>query len=870
MPHTADLLARLHRLLALPAEEVAPTALSLPLLQAWKPRAEQLALAHQTEAFEVAGLLAELAAQSDDRAALALACWICGNIYHNLGAMSQAHDAYRQADDLYAAPPGDPLSAARMSVGWVHVLGDMGEGDQALACAQRAEAILQASGDPADARRRANLYGNRGIVHEQMGHLVAALADYQRKLAFFQQLPDHTPEALLDEAMALNDIGVTQALLGQYNDAEASLQTALERLASDADAPFLQAGRTLVLMDVAWLKVLRHSPPGTVRRAFQQARASRDQLVDASAHLYLTCIDLDEANYLVRSSQWQEVDCTKLNLLRTRLIDQRIEFEAAYASLLLGQLDYHAGHYDQALATFAQVAVECLEKTLALAYLAYLWQARTHRALGDGARAEDALTVAVHLIEQTRRRLTVDDYRAGYLEDKLVAYQELIELHLVRGAFDKALAVSEHSKARTLTEAIANPTPKSGSIGKPSFFGSDPVGSAFIGNSVSRSHTTLGADASLDAALGGVAGWPAQPFPVANVAAHLPADALAISYVEVHDRLWAFLLDAAGLVAPPVELGQRLTRADLENGLRKLQRIAHEPALTPELVAQQIMLAQAALQSWRAAFLTPLQPWLDRYAQVVIAPDGLMNALPFACLYDEANRRYFCETHAITLTPSLALWPALSTVRNATAGAPGGQMLVVGVSSKGGVMGALPAAVAEANAVAGLFAAPTLLTEHAATVAQFTQAAPQAPLIYLAAHGEFHLADPAASFIELADGPLRVRDILALRLAAPVVVLNACDTSRGYLIGNELMGLVRGFFYAGAAVVVAAQWQVEDVAASDLMTQIMHQAQAGHSLAFALQRAQQRFIHRSGDPTAHPFFWGAFAVTGAGNRRLDV
>jgi CHAT domain-containing protein len=322
------------------------------------------------------------------------------------------------------------------------------------------------------------------------------------------------------------------------------------------------------------------------------------------------------------------------------------------------------------------------------------------------------------------------------------------------------------------------------------------------------------------------------------------------------------------MVAPPIELGPRLHRADLENGLRKLQRIAHEPALTPALVAQQIALAQTALKSWRAAFLTALQPWLARYAQVLIAPDGLMSALPFACLYDETNRRYFCETHAITLTPSLALWPALSSAAARAADTPGGRALIVGASFKGGLSGALPAAVAEAHAVAGLFTAPTLLTEQAATVEQFIQAAPHAQLIYLAAHGEYHRADPAASFIELADGPLCVRDILALRLAAPVVVLNACDTSRGYLIGNELMGLVRGFFYAGAAAVVAAQWQVEDVAASSLMTQIMHEVQAGEALAHALQRAQQRCIQHTGQPASHPFFWGAFSVTGAGNRRV--
>ncbi|MFN3333745.1 MAG: CHAT domain-containing protein [Caldilinea sp.] len=320
------------------------------------------------------------------------------------------------------------------------------------------------------------------------------------------------------------------------------------------------------------------------------------------------------------------------------------------------------------------------------------------------------------------------------------------------------------------------------------------------------------------------------------------------------------------MVAEPVALGGRLDRANLENGLRKIQRIAHEPELTPAVVEQQTALAQEALGNWYGAYLTPLQPWLERYTRLLISPDGWMNALPFACLYDTASRRYLCETHEITMTPSLALWPVYARTPPTNDGAAHRHALVIGASFKAGVQGSLPAAVAEAQTVAGLFAAPTLLTEQAATVANVIHAAPQAHLIYIAAHGEHHLADPSASFIELADGPLRVRDILGLRLDRPVVILNACDTHRGYLLGNEMMGLVRSFFYAGAAAVISTQWQVEDAAAAELMTRIMHEVQAEPLLARAVQRGQQRFIRRSQHPTAHPFFWGAVVITGAGRQ----
>lgn len=832
MPSTADLLHQLHRLLDLPDDASAPTALSLAVLQVWKPRAEQIARARQSDALEIARLLREAAAASDDPACIAYAGWICGNIFHNLGAMKQADDAYRQANALYGRL-GDPLSAARMSVGWVHVLGELGEGAAALQCADRAAAILHNAGDASDAVRLAHLYGNRGIVHEQMGQFVKALADYQHKLAFFQSLPDRTPEAMMDAALVLNDIGVIHTLLGQYNDADAIFQQALARLAPYADMPFVDADRTLVLMNVAWLKVQRHNPPALVRRAFQQARASRDRLSEQSERLFFAAIELDEANYLIRDGRWQEVGHAALIALRAQLLAQGDEFNAAYAGLLLGQLVFHVGEQDAALAWFEQVAQSSREKTPTLTYLSLLWESRVQRAKGEMLKAERALWGAAYLIEESRRNLTLDDYRAGYLEDKLVVYQDMVDLFLAQKRYDQAIAAAEHGKARILVEMIER---NSGA-------------------------TTIHPDSAVDSDT-----WPVATVTAIKIGRNLPAGVLAISYAEVHDKVWAILLDSTGLITPPVLLGPSLSRADLERGLQQIQRIAHEPELTAEVVAQQLSLAQETLKRWFSAYLAPLQPWLERYPRVMISPDRWMNALPFACLYDEMRQSYFCETHQVALTPSLALWPNYVQLDRSALDAMRAPILVVGSSFRVGIPDALPAATTEARAVAELFPSSVLLTEQTATVEQFVQAAPRAPLIYIAAHGEYHLADPSASFIELADGPLRVRDILSLRLDHPIVVLNACDTNRGYLLGNEMMGLVRSFFYAGASAVIATQWQVEDQAAAALMTEVMRGVQAGELLGRALQLAQCRFIQRRNTPTAHPFFWGAVTLTGAGNQ----
>jgi CHAT domain-containing protein len=68
------------------------------------------------------------------------------------------------------------------------------------------------------------------------------------------------------------------------------------------------------------------------------------------------------------------------------------------------------------------------------------------------------------------------------------------------------------------------------------------------------------------------------------------------------------------------------------------------------------------------------------------------------------------------------------------------------------------------------------------------------------------------------DGFVRVHEICNLRLAADLVVLSGCQTALGQEIrGEGLIGLTRGFMYAGVPRVVASLWNVRDAATSELM-----------------------------------------------------
>jgi CHAT domain-containing protein len=105
-------------------------------------------------------------------------------------------------------------------------------------------------------------------------------------------------------------------------------------------------------------------------------------------------------------------------------------------------------------------------------------------------------------------------------------------------------------------------------------------------------------------------------------------------------------------------------------------------------------------------------------------------------------------------------------------------------------------------------------------------------------------------------------DIYNRRLPVDLVVLSACRTALGADVqGEGLVGLTRGFMYAGARRVVASLWQIDDQATSQLMTRFYRHMLAGGERPAAALRAAQREL--AADPRfSAPYFWAGFVIQG--------
>ena len=144
-------------------------------------------------------------------------------------------------------------------------------------------------------------------------------------------------------------------------------------------------------------------------------------------------------------------------------------------------------------------------------------------------------------------------------------------------------------------------------------------------------------------------------------------------------------------------------------------------------------------------------------------------------------------------------------------------------------------------------------------------------IVHFATHGLIDAERPELSGLVLSlvndrgapqDGLLRLHDIFNMRLNADLVVLSACQTALGKEIkGEGLVGLTRGFMYAGAPRVVASLWQVSDVATAELMKKFYTGMLQRRQPAAAALRAAQLELAR--DPRwASPYFWAGFVLQG--------
>jgi CHAT domain-containing protein len=342
------------------------------------------------------------------------------------------------------------------------------------------------------------------------------------------------------------------------------------------------------------------------------------------------------------------------------------------------------------------------------------------------------------------------------------------------------------------------------------------------------------------------------------VAARLQSDEALVEYLVADSTTIAFVMRRSGLTSIDLGIGRSALASAVDFARETISR--HTASSSTELWS-------APLQRLHHLLIEPVERSgaLRGARTLLIAPHAELHYLPFAALIGrDSARRFLVERYDIAYVPSAALWLRLGDRHS-------------GASSRGVLAfaprpDALPASRDEVRAIRALYGTDaTVLSAASATEAQFHARGGQFSIIHFATYGVLNKQNPLFSFVELApdaqdDGHLAVHEVFGAALHARLVVLSACQTalSSGALAdvpsGDDWVGLVRAFLFAGSDNVLATLWPVRDDA-SALVMRAFYEELRQHSLAEALALAQRRAIRDR--RTSDPANWAAYSLVGA-------
>lgn len=746
------------------------------------------------------------------------------------------------------------------------------------------------------------LYMNIGFAYDSLGDFRQALAYYERARAFMIAENEIKEIAILDSNIAY----IAQAQ-GHYRRALHLLHNVLARVSGQFPVEEMWAKYDMV---ECYLYLNRYDEARELaKQVISQYRANNDAYELARTLLYLATAEAELGDFRAAQAALDEAEPIFNSLsavpwvMTTRLFRGRIALRQGNATTAFQEVAEAADHFNsggqqvnyatatllQGQAKFAlgdvKTATRAATHSLRIAqhgsipslrYSAHLLLGQIAEAQSQTIRAKRHYQAAVATIERVQRGLSIT-LRPGFLEDKGEASRSLIGLHLRAGHAAEAFETVERAKSQVLLGYLANQDDLHWIL--------DDERSRLLIDELTRlrdehqwyfrlaydpsrigDHQSVVSPAQAQAEvlirerkmraiteqiyLQGDHNPHTNRIPVMSlndIQRVLTRDTLLVEFYNDGVHLWAFLVDRRTIEVYRLPIAIDLLNqllAQLQSNMAAALKVgSHTPAA--DSLTQ---LVQRILQRLFSVLIKPLNLKKHIWKRLVIVPYGALHYLPFHLLHDGSS--YLIEQHESVILPAAGLITRPSLRRK-----PGA--LVLAHSWEG----RLPQTLIEAQMVQQLFDG-VLYTEEMArrTTLQVTPG----QILHIAAHGQHRLDQPDLSYLQLADGHLYTDDLLQQDLSYELVTLSGCETGRAHVAAaDELIGLGRGFLYAGASSLIVSLWPVADEITTHFMQKMYLSLRAGASKAAALREAQQSILAEN--KKLHPAFWGAFQLIGDAN-----
>jgi len=259
---------------------------------------------------------------------------------------------------------------------------------------------------------------------------------------------------------------------------------------------------------------------------------------------------------------------------------------------------------------------------------------------------------------------------------------------------------------------------------------------------------------------------------------------------------------------------------------------------------------------------------IEGAGQVWIAPDGILNRLPWKTL--RISREGGIEgalamwDHGVVLVPSVTILKSLRGRSGERSIADPARILAVAGEATSDIP-ALPGAEREINWLVGRYTRTRRSVEGSVDWDAFD-------VLHIAAHVRSQGVSPWRSTIDLGGDPPRSERadaIAGMNLPVSLVVLAGCESAGGEILAGEgVQGLTQAFLGAGAASVLGTLWPVDDRTTFEFVRYFYQEMASGLPSSGALSKAQAKI--RKNPLTVHPFFWAGFVLVGDGDVKVHL
>jgi CHAT domain-containing protein/Tfp pilus assembly protein PilF len=554
--------------------------------------------------------------------------------------------------------------------------------------------------------------------------------------------------------------------------------------------------------------------------------------------------------------------------------------KAALAHLLLGRIALQFG--DLATAeTETEAAMSKLDLLQApvFFYQAHLLRGQIAHIRGERKTALQTYRDACKSLEMVRSRLHSEELKISFIKNRLQVYEALVELHLTGGEEETSTAEVfswiEAAKSRSMTETIlqSGQSLALGEEGQSELVRrirdlrkelnwyyhrieleqlrlEENVHKRILGlrekavsheNELLRTLRELPAHEREHATLEAPADFSLQ-----RLQRNLPVDTTLIEYYSTGDQLIAAVVKKNKTEIIPVGVVSRITHF-LQLLRFQISKFRMGVAYTERFERPLLDATRAHLKSLCDELFAPLRKHIDS-KHLIFVPHGALHFLPFHALRNEDQ--YLCEAYTISYAPSATVF----TLCQEKAQSEQPFSLVMGIPDA-----RAPHILGEVESVAPLLPHSELLVGEQATSGKLKEKGAESGLLHIATHGSYRQDNPMFSGIRLGDGYLNLHDLYHMRLPAKLVTLSGCATGMNFVAqGDELLGLQRGLFCAGATSLLLSLWDVHDQSTAKLMHAFYKRYIETKDMAGSLQAAMNQLR----EEVPHPYFWAPFVLVG--------